>query len=131
MYTMPTSELNIFEKRTLARHINNNLDIAIERNIDNRQLEPFSPDVQLPWSCESLTVWRDLGADHHPRHIREEQCVNSTCWYGHYRCLPVKYPTKVLVRNMIGVSDGKLPVELRADWRFQTHEITVGCVCSR
>ncbi|KAK3084940.1 hypothetical protein FSP39_021736 [Pinctada imbricata] len=128
-YSVPFSLIELIGKRQSTRQINN--ELSYEINDEPKMIEPFSPDVQLPWSCDLATHWRDLGEGHHPRHIREERCLNSTCWYGHYRCQQVTYPAKILVRNFINANDGKLPQELRADWRFQSHDISVGCICSR
>lgn len=96
-----------------------------------RPSEPFSTDIELPWQCDYNYYWRDLGEMYFPRHIKEVRCLNTTCWYGHYRCVPAKHTARVLTRSLEGDQDGNLPFTLRLDWKFENVDLTVGCMCSR
>lgn len=127
-----SSAVSHFQRYTLDR---SNLPISTDERSVPRHLihhaQPFSTDIDLPWQCEQEYFWRDLGEMHFPRHLKEVRCLNTTCWYGHYRCVPAKYSARILTRSADGDDDGNVPFPLRLEWKFENVDITVGCTCSR
>nr|XP_022343386.1 uncharacterized protein LOC111136665 [Crassostrea virginica] len=127
-----SSEVSRLQRYMLDRP---NLPISTaERSVQRntiRPSEPFSTDIDLPWQCEYEYFWRDLGELHFPRHLKEVRCLNTTCWYGHYRCVPAKHTARILTKSLGGDEDGNLPFPLRLEWKFDNIDITVGCMCSR
>ncbi|OWF41143.1 Protein trunk [Mizuhopecten yessoensis] len=118
-------EYNVGEEDGTSDNTEGNSPYLQKRN------EPFSEDEELPWSCGMEYTWTDLGQNHHPRHVREANCVNSSCWYGHYSCVPLTFNIKVLYPNDHDSVDGKLPAALRQDYVFRDVGVTVGCQCVR
>ena len=132
MQSSSSSEVSRLQRYMLDRP---NLPISTaERSVQRntiRPSEPFSTDIDLPWQCEYEYFWRDLGELHFPRHLKEVRCLNTTCWYGHYRCVPAKHTARILTKSLGGDEDGNLPFPLRLEWKFDNIDITVGCMCSR
>ena len=105
---------------------------AHERNsIFRRYSGPFAYTIPLPWTCSIEHFWRDLGTDHFPRYIADGVCLNTTCWYGHYSCAPMRYSVNVLQQQPEVCVDRHLPNILASQWRLRTFEVTSSCVCKR
>jgi len=103
------------------------------RSTNSHSVDPFSPNIALPWSCETNVVWQDLGPHHFPRYLRSVQCGQGSCWYGNYRCLPKTFQLKVLCLSSSGCSGSsdEVPTELKPRWMFRTVSVTSACECGR
>ena len=102
-------------------------------NREQTDLPPLSEFDVLPWACDCEHYWRDLGQGHFPRYVRDARCRHSTCWFGHFDCIPQKYEINVL--KQLEPSD-----LLNPDFRYQVFEeefiltplnVTVSCFCGR
>jgi len=114
------------------------LYLANQRNRHDRQIERFSDSAPSnrsylnpsDWYCHSTHRWKDLGASHFPRFVKEVACVGTTCFDHYYRCQPVYYEMSVLTSRQEG-SSGNIPVpmQLRSMWKFTTVNVPVACQC--
>ncbi|CAH1796237.1 unnamed protein product [Owenia fusiformis] len=136
--TLPPTEYRPYSnnpKRSSRKNLLLDLAHNLGRSKRSRrgQTDPFSAALPLPWECESLEVWRDLGTDYYPRYIREYECMsNQNCWYGHYKCKPKYYKAKVLRRNTERCApDMSLPAEIRNNWLLRDIGIAIYCECGR
>lgn len=49
----------------------------------------------LPWHCEMVIDWIDLGQNYFPRYLRSAKCTANRCFYHHYNCRPKAFTVKV------------------------------------
>lgn len=93
---------------------------------------------RLPWSCPTITRWRDLGTHVFPRYIQETICDANrtsgiaqpmTCWYGNYDCRPNSVTVPVMVRHSGNCNDNRVPLELRRRYFLSAVEINTACIC--
>ena len=85
-------------------------------------------NATLPWYCGSKVVWHDLGPLTFPRFMRDVECVQSTCWFGHFRCVGKALSVKVIQRDGEPTTN---PIGLQENWRVKDVTVTLYCECSR
>ena len=112
------------------------VELAINNTDKRSQVEPFSSNMDLPWTCAVVQTWRDLGREYFPRYVREVVCGQSNCFYGHYICRPHSYQLKVLrrgssrsrsKRDIIDTRDAGMSV----NWVTEDIQVGIGCDCAR
>ena len=90
----------------------------------------FETDQPLPWACRASVKWKDLGHSYYPRNVRNVECEQSNCWYGHYACSPNQLAIEVLFHNSSSLlSLVGMPPEIDCEWREVI--ITASCSCGR
>lgn len=103
------------------------------RDTETPEATRISDQESLPWSCDCDYFWRDLGEGYFPRYVRDAYCRQSTCWFGHFDCIPQKYEMNVL--KQIQPHDFSRPgfqsQIFEEDYIFTGINITVNCLCGR
>ena len=98
----------------------------LQRNNDVRD------DVgNLPWTCTCKEQIYDLGQGVVPRFISGAKCSQKTCWYGHYRCVPITTEATVLVKHYGMCFDRRLPPNLSDKYMAYTLSVQVGSNCGQ
>ncbi|XP_052774661.1 uncharacterized protein LOC128213153 [Mya arenaria] len=101
----------------------------------SRQKRSRSSDKQFhpAWECEIKQYWKPMSDEYFPKYIWEGECTQKSCFFGLYRCKPVKYTIKLLKRDP---ENACRPVPLIGEtttyeeaWVIQDHEATVACEC--
>ena len=91
----------------------------------------FTNGRQLPWTCNCVVFWRDLGENFHPRFVRDARCSTSTCYHGHYSCIPRKYSVPVLKRVAHNDDISESDRFFDNEFYFVTISVTSSCYCGR
>jgi len=86
-------------------------------------------DNILPWSCECKPKWRDLGQGYVPRHIRDNECAMTSCYHGHYRCVPKTYNVRVFKHDAQGRKNTYN--SLMCGYEYETVTVVVGASCEQ
>ena len=89
----------------------------------------FPYNRKLPWTCDCDVYWRDLGDDFHPRFVRDARCSTSTCYHGHYSCLPRKHFIPVLKRVDNNDDLSTLDRIFQNEFYFVNISVTTSCYC--
>ncbi|CAG0879693.1 unnamed protein product [Cyprideis torosa] len=90
------------------------------------------------WDCEKRQMWVDLGDNHFPRYLRTMECVQKSCFYGSFRCVPraftVKKPevssTSEIPSTTAEDDRQHVPEELREKWVWEELGVTFCCDCT-
>lgn len=84
------------------------------------------------WECEIDKYWTEM-PDYFPRFVYDGKCTQKACFFGLYRCKPVKYTIKLLRRDPESACN---PVPLIGNtttyeekWIIHDYETTVACEC--
>lgn len=96
-------------------------------------LNEMTNSVPLPWACDCEKYWRDLGVDYYPRYVHDGRCRSDTCWFGHFRCVPMKYELGVIKRlteEERGFTESNI-YSISEDLVYERIEVTAGCQCIR
>lgn len=131
------SPLHFLSIRTRNSRLNDNYFTIHTRDIENTEItEPelshIHDDAVLPWACQCNYFWRDLGERFFPRFVRDAECGQQNCWFGHFDCIPQLYEIYVLKqieRSNIPLLD--FSPRFREDFVYTAVNVTVNCNCGR
>lgn len=113
--------------------------LDFEQNETKNSMKKRSPIPAKQWHCEARITWTDLGPNYFPRYLRNVECLQKSCWFGHYKCKPRSFTVKLLRRRnhmctnvLPGTKVGivELPQELRLLWVWEERAVTFCCDCS-
>ena len=114
---------------------NGNQDLTTKHvNVTKRSSPSSISQIKdsTPWTCQTKKIWKNLGSNYFPRHVRSVTCSSSTCWFGHFRCKPQYYTIKVLKKKLgecLRIYSASGIPSFEDFWETQDYTIAVACMC--
>ncbi|KAH3848786.1 uncharacterized protein LOC127874047 [Dreissena polymorpha] len=85
------------------------------------------------WECEKKSGWKTMQEGIFPKKVWDSVCTQKSCFFGLYRCKPVKYTIHLLKRDS---ADACNPLPMVGDstayeekWEMMEYSATVACEC--
>lgn len=104
-----------------------------KRQTRTRRAASGNDAFQPAWECEKTSGWKTMQEGIFPKKVWDSVCTQKSCFFGLYKCKPVKYTIHLLKRDP---DDACVPLPMHGDstsyeekWVMMEYSATVACEC--